>query len=114
MPEWFEYCEFLGATQQSGRYALFTCSCGIFGCGGYWVDVECTEDAWVLRNGFAPYDADEPEEQVLIFAFEYRIPWEQVVAAIAQIRAALLILLSRMPDRRAAELPCWRAYLEHA
>ncbi|GGF69417.1 hypothetical protein GCM10010912_13160 [Paenibacillus albidus] len=30
---------FLKSLLYSGKYPMFTCTCGIFGCGGYYVDV---------------------------------------------------------------------------
>jgi hypothetical protein len=84
LPEVLGLCTMLSAIEKSGRYPLFYCTCGDFGCGGYWVDVECTKDAWIWRNGYYPADEDEPEQQWPMYEFEYRIPWSQVRAAIAQ------------------------------
>lgn len=30
---------FFNSLLYSGKYPMFTCTCGIFGCGGYYVDV---------------------------------------------------------------------------
>ncbi len=66
------YVFFKTAIHTSGRLPLFTCGCGYFGCGGYYVDVECTDEAWILRNRYDPNTEELQQE------FEYRISWEQV------------------------------------
>jgi len=54
------------------RLPLFTCTCGVFGCGGYYVDVECTTQAWVLRNRY------HPDTEELLEEMEYWLSWRQV------------------------------------
>jgi hypothetical protein len=113
LPEVFAPCAMLRAIVQSGRYPLFTCTCGIFGCGGYWVDVECSMDAWIWRNGYYPADEDEPEEQSLLYKFEYRIPWSQVQTAIVEIRDAILTLREKQSNLLFLSAACEKAFLDH-
>ncbi len=45
---------FLKSFSQSGKYPMFTCACGIFGCVGYGVEVRLDQDkiTWVLEEPF--------------------------------------------------------------
>ena len=72
---------FFDAIEKNGRYPLFTCTCGCFGCGGYYVDIECTEDAWIMKNKYHPHD-----ERILVEEFEYRFTWTQVCLVATQIK----------------------------
>ena len=72
LPDILDVDEFFKAIRKSGRFPLFTCGCGHFGCSGYYVDVVCTATAWVLRNRYHPHNEQLMEE------FEYHIPWQQV------------------------------------
>jgi len=72
---------FFQAIESSGRYPLFTCDCGCFGCGGYYVDIECTEDAWIMRNKYHPHDEEE-----LVEEFEYHFRWAHVYMVATQIK----------------------------
>lgn len=72
--------EFFHAIEQSGRYPLFTCQCGCFGCSGYYVDVECAENEWILRNKFDPLSEEMVEES------EYRISWRNIYTVATKLR----------------------------
>lgn len=82
------------AIKTDGHYPLFTCSCGCFGCGGYYVDVACRDDFWILRNKY------DPNSDKLIAEFEYRFPWEQVFIAITKIRDCIRAILTDWPNER--------------
>jgi hypothetical protein len=112
LPEVFSFCVLPDAIRKSGRYQLFTCTCGIFGCGGYWVDVECTKEAWIWKNGFYPADEDEPEEQWLMYEFDYRIPWSQVRVAMGQIREAILESRKLQPNYWIVSPLCAEPFLD--
>jgi hypothetical protein len=84
---------FLSAIEASGKQPIFTCECGHFGCGGYFIDVEVTEDAWILKNRYDPLD-----ENVLLEAVEYRIPWHQVKQLVVQICEQLQTIKAQAPD----------------
>ena len=64
--------EFFAIKQQNGLVPLFTCGCGIFDCGGYYVNVSCTDLALILRNGYHRFN------QSLESEFEYHLDWQQV------------------------------------
>lgn len=89
LPEVLDISQFFTAIHTSGRYPLFTCGCGVFGCGGYYVDVECTRDAWILKNRYA--STFDPDNAPLIEECEYHIPWEDVKKAAHEIRDLLKI-----------------------
>lgn len=72
--------EFFHAIEQSGRYPLFTCGCGCFGCSGYYVDVECAENEWILRNKYDPLSEEIVEES------ETRFSWRNVYTEATKIR----------------------------
>jgi hypothetical protein len=74
MEDILDIAVFFRALEKDGRQPLFTCSCGCFGCGGYYTDVECTEKAWILRNKYHPLGEKHLE------SFEYHVSWEQVAS----------------------------------
>lgn len=39
-----------------GHYPMFTCTCGIFGCGGYYVDVVHDNEAMIWTTQQSPYE----------------------------------------------------------
>src|SRR5262245_26939165 len=96
MPQCLDPFEFLPATQRGGRLPLFTCECGEFGCGGYYVDVECTPEAWVLRNA---YVGSNPRP---FMPFVCRIAWADVARAAGKVLDALRTAAERWPDTRVA------------
>ncbi len=60
---------FFGAWDTSGLAPLFICTCGDFGCGGYYVGVSSDTTAWVLRDWYGALDRARHGD------FEYRILW---------------------------------------
>jgi hypothetical protein len=68
---------FFTLKEASGLVPLFTCGCGVFGCGGYYVGVSCTDEALILRNSY------HRGNRSLQAAFEYHLDWQQV-SGIAQ------------------------------
>ncbi|MBP2654661.1 MAG: hypothetical protein H6Q73_2230 [Firmicutes bacterium] len=91
MQDILDVAVFFQAIVKSGRYPLFTCGCGCFGCGGYYVDVECTDKDWILRNKYHPL------EKSLLENFEYHVSWEQVHNVAAQIKGYIMQLIQKNP-----------------
>lgn len=54
--EVFVQAQFFSSLLEPGKYPMFTCTCGIFGCGGYYVDVlhEETGITWMTED--SPFD----------------------------------------------------------
>jgi hypothetical protein len=75
--------------ESNGLVPLFTCGCGIFGCGGYYVNVSCTDTALILQNSYHRFNRS------LQSAFEYHLDWQQV-STIAQ---EILIYLQKLQER---------------
>ncbi len=75
--------EFFRSPGTAGLQPLFTCDCGNFGCGGYYVYVDTTPSAWVLRNRYHPL------EKQLVTKFEYQVAWSQVRDAARRIAGTL-------------------------
>jgi hypothetical protein len=63
---------FFTIKHENGLVPLFTCGCGDFGCGGYYVNVSCTETAFILRNSYHRFNHSLESE------FEYHLDWQQV------------------------------------
>ena len=61
------------AIESNGKKPMFTCECGNFGCGGYFIDVNHTAEGMKLINSYNPL-----EQSQLIEGFEYYITWEDV------------------------------------
>ncbi|MBI5930607.1 MAG: hypothetical protein HY862_14965 [Chloroflexi bacterium] len=88
--DWYQF--FTYAIHTNGRIPLFNCQCGFFGCGGYYVDVECTDEAWILRNRY------DPNTEKLQQEFEYRISWEQVKQVADTMIAELRTIKQQEPE----------------
>lgn len=51
--------EFFNTILRSGVYPLFTCSCGVFGCGGYYVEVIHDEQSITWLTEQIPFEDPE-------------------------------------------------------
>jgi hypothetical protein len=63
---------FFAIKQAEELVPLFTCGCGIFECGGYYVDVSPTDTALILHNGYHRFNRSVQSP------FEYFLDWQQV------------------------------------
>jgi hypothetical protein len=80
---------FFAIKQENELVPLFTCGCGDFGCGGYYVNVSCNETDVILRNGYHRFN------QSLESAFEYQLDWPQV----RDIAEEILTYLEKIHER---------------
>jgi hypothetical protein len=63
---------FFAIKQENELVPLFTCGCGDFGCGGYYVNVSCADTALILRNSYHHFN------QSLQSELDYKLDWQQV------------------------------------
>ena len=94
---WADYLDievFFEALENSGHHPLFTCGCGVFGCGGYYVDVECAENEWIWRNKY------DPQGDEVIAEFEYRFSWRYVYEVATKVRDYIRDLLKHNPGAK--------------
>ncbi|HCI81357.1 MAG TPA: hypothetical protein DHW02_16890 [Ktedonobacter sp.] len=116
LPEILNVEEFFALKEHDGLVPLFTCVCGDFGCGGYYVDVACTDTDLILRNSYHRFNRS------LQSTFEYHLDWQQVKGVAEEIIAYLQKiqelnpqafvtngyvggnLLARLPDYRKSSL----------
>jgi len=82
---------FFAIKQENELVPLFTCGCGIFDCGGYFVNVSCTDTAFILRNGYHRF------HQTLESEFEYQLDWQQVRSIAEEILTYLEKIQERNP-----------------
>ncbi|WP_028775918.1 hypothetical protein [Shimazuella kribbensis] len=68
--------EFFQSIQDPGIYPLFTCDCGFFGCGGYYVHVTHDEQGYRLQNSYKPYDVWNKKNR--IHTFQYLLDWHEI------------------------------------
>ncbi|WP_334076638.1 hypothetical protein [Paenibacillus sanfengchensis] len=53
-----------------GKYPMFTCTCGIFGCGGYYVDVYHEDHSVIWITEQTPFmDKSVPGQRRFVFPF---------------------------------------------
>jgi hypothetical protein len=83
---------FFALKEHNGRVPLFTCGCGEFGCGGYYVNVSTAESALILRNSYHRFDHS------LQSTFEYQLDWSQIRSIAEEILAYLQQIQVRNPD----------------
>jgi len=84
------------AAQHEGFQPIFTCSCGTFGCGGYYMNVSHSENGIVLRNFYKSVDA--PTEADLIEDIEYELSWEDLYFMISEVYKKLAWLTKQYPE----------------
>ena len=82
---------FFAINQENELVPLFTCGCGIFDCGGYFVNVSCTDTAFILRNGYHRF------HQTLESEFEFQLDWQQVRSIAEEILTYLEKIHERNP-----------------
>ena len=82
---------FFAIKQENELIPLFTCGCGDFGCGGYYVNVSSTDTALILRNGYHRFN------QSLESEFEYYLDWQQVRNVAEEILSYLEKIYMRKP-----------------
>lgn len=85
------------AIKSEGYKPLFTCSCGVFSCGGYYVFVTHLADGATLKNAYKP--VNEPREQNLIEQFEYELSWKDFYFIASEVYERLCDLKSQYPKR---------------
>jgi hypothetical protein len=77
--------EFLKSLTETGLRPLFTCkNCGTFGCGGYYVEIEHSEEYYIINGS---YQYLRPHES--IDTTRYDIPWWQMQKLVKQLRDAI-------------------------
>lgn len=76
------------------RMPPFNCSCGVFGCGGYYVDVTVAPNALIWANHYRSMSLRE--EPVKRWRGEFA--WENVVAVAGEILAGICVAQARSPN----------------
>ncbi len=92
MPKMLNLDAFFAVKEQQGQVPLFTCGCGDFGCGGYYVDVVCTNEALTLHNSYHRFN------HTLQAEFEYLLEWQQVRGVAEEIVTCLQKVQERNPQ----------------
>jgi hypothetical protein len=80
---------FFTIKEANGLVPLFTCGCGDFDCGGFYVGVTCTDVALVLHNSY------HRGNRSLQLAFEYHLDWQQVKGIAQEIFSYLQKIYER-------------------
>jgi len=83
-----------GASTATRPLPIFNCSCGCFGCGGYYVDVTHTPEALVWENTYFTDGADrEPFAR-----WCYALPWRNVRDVAGELIAAIYSAQAQSPS----------------
>lgn len=83
------------AIQEQGYLPLFTCSCGNFSCGGYYVKVSHLDGGICFSNRYKP--VDNPSEVDLIEPFECELPWKELYFVASEIYDKLIEISKSYP-----------------
>jgi hypothetical protein len=81
--------------ESEGYIPLFTCSCGSFGCGGYYINISHTTDGLLLRNKYKP--VNNPTEGDLIDTFENDLSWEDLYFIASEVYEYMCDLVKKYP-----------------
>lgn len=92
MPNILDVEAFFAIKQQNGLVPLFTCGCGDFDCGGYYVNVSCTDTALVLHNSYHRFN------RTLQSQFQYHLDWQEVRGVAEEILVYLQEIHKRNPQ----------------
>lgn len=84
---WYE------AVLSEGKKPLFTCGCGNFGCGGYFMEVSHSAQGVRLKNKYHPLDEND-----LIEALDFEISWEDIFLIYTEIVDYLVEIRDRYPE----------------
>ena len=98
MPGILNIDNFFESIRKRGMHPLFTCTCGTFECGGYYIFVDYSKSIMVLKNSYGP--TNNPAESKKIDTFEYHIPWEDVIKAGCKIIQFLLEIHNKRHNYR--------------
>ncbi len=98
LPHVLDIDVFFEALTGSGPLPLFTCTCGVFGCGGYYIGVAYGDNAWIWRNRYAP--DDEPNPGHIMEVGELRFAWPEVRAMAMDLLTTLRALQRDKPGVR--------------
>ncbi len=79
---------FFASLSTPGISPLFTCDCGFFGCGGYYVRIQHNEQGYVLSNSYKPYDVWDENNQISSFHFQFS--WEEIYQFGLEVYALLM------------------------
>ncbi|ULL16410.1 hypothetical protein DVH26_19365 [Paenibacillus sp. H1-7] len=67
--------EFFKSLLNPGKYPLFTCTCGIFGCGGYYVQVIHEDNSMIWVTEQSPFkDRSFKSSNKFVFS------WDQIIS----------------------------------
>jgi hypothetical protein len=80
---------------------IFNCSCGCFGCGGYYVDVTVTADALVWENRYSPFMSAASAEQGIgepLARWRYAFDWANVRDVAGELLAAIYTAQAHSPN----------------
>lgn len=84
------------AIKCEGFQPLFTCLCGDFSCGGYYVHVTHFADGAILQNAYKAIG--EPREDDMIQQFEYELTWEDFYLIASEVYGRLCDLKNIYPN----------------
>lgn len=83
--EVFVIDQFFESLLHVGDFPMFTCTCGIFGCGGYFVNVAHTSEGITWKTERTPFKELQHQEQPTKFNFT----WEVITKATQQLLSLL-------------------------
>lgn len=72
--ELFVVEEFFKSLLNPGKYPLFTCTCGIFGCGGYYVEIIHEDESVIWLTEQSPID-----DRTVKSSNKFVFPWDQII-----------------------------------
>ncbi len=88
--------EFFHSIETKGIIPLFTCDCGVFGCGGYYVEVISEDEGLIFKNSYKPFE--KPESNAILENFEFHVSWEDVIFLGNQIIDVLEEIKGKWPE----------------
>jgi len=83
MPDIIDIDELFSIVSEDGYIPVFTCSCGSFGCGGYYIRIFKKDKGLVLKNSYRP--VENPAERDIISTFQYEISWKELYALLREV-----------------------------
>jgi hypothetical protein len=81
---------------EDGFQPLFTCACGSFSCGGYYVKIVRELDGIRMINSYKPKDI--PSESDLMDTFDFKMSWEDLYILSSSVYENILEVKENNPE----------------
>jgi hypothetical protein len=83
---------FFNSLLSPGKYPMFTCTCGIFGCGGYFVEAAHNNETMIWTTEQSPFmDRSINSSNIFVFSWSNIIEFtEELIQRLEELKSLML------------------------